>query len=81
MPNGDLKVRSSEGGGRVGGRLSGGNLKFERGGKVRYIEGPDMVYSFSCWRYEDQADIRARNTRVFQIDRVRARKGSCGEKF
>jgi hypothetical protein len=39
----DIEVASSDGGGRAAGRLCGGNLKSDRSGRVKWIEGPDMV--------------------------------------
>lgn len=36
-------MASSEGGGIAAGRLCGGNLKSDRSGRVKWIEGPDMV--------------------------------------
>lgn len=36
-------MASSEGGGIAAGRLCGGNLKSDRSGRVKWIEGPDMM--------------------------------------
>lgn len=41
--NGAANLDSDDGGGRTGGSLSGGNLKSERGGIRKRIEGPDVV--------------------------------------